>query len=143
MKPKTISCESTSVILADSVRESWRSLPTDTGQLHVDIESGHVINADRTHLKYIFKYLFISVLRHADDRVAIRVGTLKDGFVVTADGFVVPVGDPEEKFGSRLPLPDRYLGFELAIVWWIVEAYGWKIKISDGVDGGVEFEIHC
>lgn len=80
----------------------------------------------------------MSMLKHADDKVAIRVGMLKNGFVITGDGVAIPVDDCERKFKSRLRLPDRYLEFELAIVRRIIEASNWEIKILYGV----EFEIH-
>ena len=77
------------------------------------------------------------------DHVAVRLVGLDDdrGFAVEDDGPGIPAEDRERVFERGFSTNDGGTGFGLAIVLRIVDAHGWRVRVSESAAGGARFEV--
>ncbi|ALG81203.1 PAS domain S-box protein [Halanaeroarchaeum sulfurireducens] len=80
-------------------------------------------------------------VEHGGTDVTVTVGSLPDGFYVEDDGPGIPDEHREDVFEPGYSEDEEGTGFGLAIVQQIVEAHDWRIRVTDGEDGGARFEI--
>ena len=130
--------ETESVSLGPTAEKSWQN--ADTGGAHLDIVDDPTIRADPQRLRSILENLFRNAAEHAGD-VAVRVGSVDDGFYVEDDGPGIPEADRDDIFGAGYSTADESSGFGLTIVQEIAAAHGWAVRITDGAGGGARFEF--
>lgn len=99
------------------------------------------ILADRSRLRQLLENLFRNAVEHGGDDVTVTVGELDHGFYVEDDGPGIPEEDREEVFETGYSTSDEGTGLGLCIVKEIIEAHDWEIRVIEGTDGGVRFEI--
>jgi signal transduction histidine kinase len=63
------------------------------------------------------------------------------GFYLEDDGPGIPEAECDAVFESGYSTAEDGTGFGLTIVEEIVEGHGWSIRLTEGTDGGVRFEI--
>ena len=78
---------------------------------------------------------------HTDDSATVRVGPLSNGFYIEDDGPGIPPEKRDEVLVSGVTTSKDGTGFGLAIVTQIVKAHSWTVSITDGSDGGAQFEF--
>ena len=130
--------ETESVSLGATAEKSWQN--ADTGGAHLDIVDDSTIRADPQRLRSILENLFRNAAEHAGD-VAVRVGSVDDGFYVEDDGPGIPEADRDDIFGAGYSTADESSGFGLTIVQEIAAAHGWAVRITDAAGGGARFEF--
>ena len=130
--------ETESVSLGATAEKSWQN--ADTGGAHLDIVDDSTIRADPQRLRSILENLFRNAAEHAGD-VAVRVGSVDDGFYVEDDGPGIPEADRDDIFGAGYSTADESSGFGLTIVQEIAAAHGWAVRITDAGGGGARFEF--
>jgi signal transduction histidine kinase len=74
---------------------------------------------------------------------AVRLVGLDDdrGFAVEDDGPGIPAEDRERVFERGFSTNHDGTGFGLAIVRRIVDAHGWRVRVSESAAGGARFEV--
>ena len=75
--------------------------------------------------------------------VTITIGELDDGtgFYVEDDGPGIPEADRERIFEGGYSTSDSGTGFGLRIVERIADAHGWRVRATEGTEGGARFEF--
>jgi signal transduction histidine kinase len=139
--------------LGDLVTEVWETLETDDAELECHVD-GTTIEGDPARLFQVFENLLGNALAHNDTPLTVRVGLidgngdLADGDAATPrgvfledDGRGIPGDEREEIFEHGYTTGRDGNGYGLSIVRHIVEAHGWKIRATEGTDGGARFEI--
>ena len=133
-----------------------RNLATAEATLSVRID--RTVVADRDRLRQLLENLLRNSVEHsstgggsdsekttADGRsgVAITIGELDDGtgFYVEDDGPGIPESDRERVFEGGYSTSDAGTGFGLRIVEQIADAHGWRVRVTEGTDGGARFEF--
>jgi len=119
--------------------DAWSNV--DTKSAAIDVESTREIQADRGRLLQIFENLFRNAIDHGREDVSIRVGDIEDGFFVEDDGPGIPEAERNNVLEKGYTTADDGTGFGLSIVQTAVQAHGWDIEITEGMDGGARFEI--
>ncbi|QAU14155.1 PAS domain S-box protein [Halorubrum sp. BOL3-1] len=127
------------VAVAELAEDCWNTVETGNAEIAVDI--GSIVEANRSRLRQLFENLFRNSVEHGGENITVEVGSLPDGFYVADTGPGIPVEKREDVFEEGYSESQDGTGFGLAIVKQIVEAYGWKIRITDGQEGGARFEI--
>jgi len=136
--------------------DCWSTVGTENATL----ETGAMrpIMADRDRLRQLLENLFRNSVEHgstgsrteADDSVehgdtdvTITVGELDDGagFYVADDGSGIPEDDLETVFENGYSTGQGGTGLGLAIIDGIAEAHGWRVRATNGENGGARFEI--
>lgn len=139
------------VDLAPVVSESWDEVELDG--LTLDVESSATVTVDRERLKQVFKNVFRNTHSHNDGGVTVTVGMIDsmavstrgsstgryDGFYIEDDGAGVPVDRPGEVFESEYTTGGS--GWGLMMVKDIVEAHGWRVRMTESDDGGTRIEV--
>lgn len=113
-----------------------------------------VIRADWSRLMELFENLIQNMIANNDQEITIRVGEITEmytatrapttdasGFYVETDGHGIPDVDHEKVFQPADVTRIDETGFKLSIVKQIAEAHGWKVTLTESVDGGVRFEF--
>ncbi|WP_338906455.1 PAS domain S-box protein [Salinibaculum marinum] len=131
--------ETEPVALRAVANQAWTNVTTKSASL--EVESSVQIDADRSRLIQVFENLYRNAIEHGGDGVTIRVGSLDDGFYIEDTGPGIPEDERDDVFESGYTTNQDGTGFGLAIVKRIVEAHGWKIKVTEGTDGGARFEV--
>ena len=127
-------------VTIQTVAESaWWNVRTDTATLSVD--SDRTLVADRSRLLQIFENLFRNAIEHGGANVAIRVGSLPNGFYVEDDGSGIPEEHRDTVFDAGHTTSADGTGFGLAIVRQIANAHGWSVTATGAVTGGARFEF--
>jgi len=129
----------TAVDLAELVESCWRNIETGSTELLTEIDS--TVTADRRRLRQLLENLLANSVEHGDGTVTVTVGTLSNGFYVEDDGPGIPEDNRDDVFEAGYSTAEEGTGFGLSIVKQIVDAHGWDIRVTDGTDGGVRFEI--
>ena len=80
-------------------------------------------------------------LVHCDPAVTVRVGGLEDGFYVGDDGPGIPAEQREAVFERGYSTDREGTGFGLSIVAEIVDAHGWRVRVTESAAGGARFEV--
>ena len=133
------------VDLRDAVESAW-TIVADVND-RVDLvaldENADLptIEADYNRLCQLLENLFRNSIDHGGEDLTITVGTVDDGFYIEDDGPGIPEQDREQVFEAGYSTSPDGTGLGLRIVEQIVEAHDWKIRITDGTDGGARFEI--
>jgi PAS domain S-box-containing protein len=132
----------------------WQNV--ETGEATLTVETDQVIRADESRLQQVFENLVRNAVEHGstsgrtnaddtgehgDDPVGITIGELGDGFYFEDDGVGIGPSEQEVVFEAGYSTDEKGTGFGLSIVEEIIEAHGWTITATDGIDGGVRFEI--
>lgn len=131
--------EVTPVSLPELAEASWQNVETGTATLAV--ETDRTVRADRGRLAQLFENLFRNSVEHGATDVTVTVGDFDNGFSVADDG---PGFGPDERdraFDSGYSTTQDGTGFGLSIVREIVDAHDWDVRITDGPDGGAQFEV--
>jgi PAS domain S-box-containing protein len=129
-----------SVNLTDLAGKCWANVDTD--EATIEIVDEMTFQADSDRLRHVFENLFRNAVEHGAADVTVRVGSRNDGGIyVEDDGPGIPVADREEVLEPGHSSAHGGTGFGLTIVKRVVEAHGWELSITDGVDGGARFEI--
>lgn len=139
MREGQLTNEITDVDLADISQSCWETLETDDGSL-VSGE-GERIQADEHALTRLLENLFRNAIEHGGEDVAVRVGTLPDGFYVEDDGAGIPAEDRDDVFEPGVTTKTDGTGLGLVSVRQIALAHGWGVTVTEGSDGGARFEF--
>jgi len=146
--------EVTAVSLQELVEESWQNVETGTATLAVG--TGRAIRANPGRLAQLFENLFRNSVEHGSTSsrtesgdgvehssadVTVTVGDLDDGFYVADDGPGFDSDERDRAFDSGYSTTEDGTGFGLSIVREIVDAHDWDVRITDGPDGGAQFEV--
>ena len=105
------------------------------------VDADRTIRADGGRLSRAFENLYRNAVEHGGPDVTITVGTLTDGFYVADDGPGIPPERRDEVFEIGFSTTRGGTGFGLTIVREIVDAHGWRIDVTSGVDGGARSEL--
>ena len=128
-----------SVSLATVARDAWQFVDTGAGTLDIDTDA--VLEADPDRLQQAFENFFRNATEHGGDTVAVRIGTMPNGFYVEDDGPGIPPDDRERVFAPGFTTHEAGTGFGLSIVEEIVRAHEWEIAVTNGPSGGARFEV--
>ena len=132
--------ETRSVSLTDVAGKCWATV--DTRDATIEIVDEMTFQGDADRLRHVFENLFRNAVEHGGSDVTVRVGGNGErGFYVEDDGQGVPADQREDVFEPGYSSASDGTGFGLTIVNRIVEAHGWEVSVSDGIDGGARFEF--
>jgi signal transduction histidine kinase len=140
------------VALADTAREAWTNSSVGESEFRSSIPVGTRVRADRTRLLHAFENLFSNAAEHNDPPPTVHVGLMEDpelssdegretGFFVEDDGEGIPEEERADVFEDGYTTRENGTGFGLSIVEEVVRAHGWKVRVTEGDDGGARFEI--
>jgi signal transduction histidine kinase len=129
------------VMLSTLANRCWGVVDTKNASLTVDTDQ--TILADEGRLQQLFENLFRNAIEHGGDDVAIHVGALSEagGFYIEDDGPGIPQDKREDVLESGFTTNQHGTGFGLSIVSEIVDAHGWRIRVTESESGGARFEI--
>lgn len=127
--------------LSELVTECWSFVATEEATLEAETEVA--IKGDWSRLQQLFENLFRNAIEHGGSDVTIRVGDLEDGsrVYVEDDGSGISLEDRNRVFDDGYSTDEKGIGLGLTIVQQTVDAHGWEISVTEGVDGGARFEI--
>jgi PAS domain S-box-containing protein len=132
--------ETESVRLTDLVGQCWGVVDTDEATLEIADEL--VFDGDHDRLQHVFENLFRNAVEHGGPDVTVRVGCVDtDTIYVEDDGPGIPVDRRDDVFEPGHSSTSGGTGFGLTIVKRIVEAHGWTVSVTEGLDGGARFEF--
>lgn len=117
----------------------WQNVETKAATL--TIEADQRLLADESQCQRILENLMRNAAEHGGDAVTVTIGTLEDGFYVEDDGRGLPHDAPETLLEDGFSTKEGGTGLGLSIVREIVESHEWQLRIQEGDDGGVRFEI--
>lgn len=118
---------------------AWEMVDTEAASLHI-VDTCNLM-ADRSMLMQLFENVFRNAVEHGSRSANVHVGTMEGGFYVEDDGSGVPRAEREKVFDLQYTMSDDGTGLGLAIVKQIVDAHGWNIAVTDGIQNGARFEI--
>ncbi|KDS90383.2 histidine kinase [Halorubrum saccharovorum] len=125
------------VRLPDVLKTCWGNVATANAAIAIDIDQ--TIRADRSRLRQLLENLIRNSVEHGGENVT--VGRLNDGFYFEDDGPGIPAEDRTGVFDTGYSTSEEGTGLGLNIVKQVAEAHGWRIRVTDGTDGGARFEI--
>jgi PAS domain S-box-containing protein len=125
--------------LAEVVEACWQTV--ETGEAVVNIDVDRRVKTDPNRLAQLLENLFRNAVEHNSGEVTITVGKLEDGFYVEDDGTGIPEDERNNVFNTGYSTTRDGTGFGLSIVEEVVDAHGWDIRATDGVNGGARFEV--
>lgn len=130
------------VTVAAVAQKAWRTIDHGEATLEITLDDS-AVEADPGRLRQVFENLFHNAVAHGGETVSVQVGTLDsdDGFYVDDNGAGIPPEERDDIFDHGYTQSCDGTGFGLAIVEEIVAAHGWQIRVTEGRDGGVRFEI--
>lgn len=131
--------ETETVSLQSLVDMSWSNV--DVGKARLVNETALTVEADPDRLRQLFENLFRNAVDHAGEDVTVTIGDHETGFFVEDDGPGIDAQRREAVFRSGYSTKEHGTGFGLSIVREIVDAHGWRIRATEGQDGGTRFEI--
>ncbi|AXG06095.1 PAS domain S-box protein [Haloplanus rubicundus] len=133
-------CETESISLTDLVGKCWATVDTDDATIEIIDEM--TFQGDPNRLRHVFENLFRNAVEHGGSDVTVRVGCHDErGIYVEDNGPGIPVEKRDEVFEPGHSSAQGGTGFGLTIVKRIVEAHGWELSVTDGTDGGAQFEF--
>ena len=128
------------------VREAWATVDTDRATLA--IHGGVVVRADEEYLRHVFENLIVNAIDHGrptdaavQSTLTIGVGPLDDGFYVEDDGVGIPPEERDSVLDHGYTTASEGTGLGMSIVQTVVEAHGWKIRVTESESGGARFEV--
>jgi PAS domain S-box-containing protein len=113
----------------------------DLQGVEVQVVVDRVVYADEGRLQQVFENLFRNAVEHGGRNASVVVGPLDDGFYVEDDGPGIPAERQACVFESGFSTTEDGTGLGLAIVEEVVDAHGWNVCVTSGIDGGARFEI--
>ena len=128
-----------SLRLEEVAQACWATVDTEQATLHVS--SDRRVEADKGRLRQLLENLFRNAVEHGGSDVAVRVGSLDDGFFVEDDGEGIPAEDRERVLEEGYSSSTDGTGLGLSIVNTVAEAHGWSVAIGEGREGGARFEV--
>ncbi|WP_459877679.1 PAS domain-containing protein [Halorubrum gandharaense] len=131
--------ETESVELREIIEKSWENVMTAEAVLTADLDCE--VRADRSRLQQLLENLLRNAVEHGGADVTVTVGRLENGFYVEDDGPGIPEGDHDDVFEAGYSTAEGGTGFGLNIVKQVAEAHDWKVRVTDGAEGGARFEI--
>ena len=132
--------ETRAISLTDLVGKCWSQV--DTRDAAIEIADEMSFQGDPDRLRHVFENLFRNAIEHGGDDVLVRVGRHGEhGRYVEDDGSGIPANTQDTVFDPGHSSVSDGTGFGLTIVKRIVEAHGWEVAVSDGVDSGARFEF--
>lgn len=132
--------ETEAISVASVVDTARHSVDSDTVTVEASSDLGMIVG-HRSSVRTLIENLFRNAVEHGDSDVMIRVEMLDDGFAVEDDGPGISEDVREAVFEPGYTTKDDGTGYGLNIVKKIVDAHGWEIAVTSGVDGGARFEI--
>ncbi|MEF8838297.1 MAG: PAS domain S-box protein [Haloarculaceae archaeon] len=131
--------ETEPVVLSAIARQAWGQVESEDATLSVehDVEVG----ANRGRFTRLLENLFRNSVQHVGDDVAIRVGSIPEGFYLEDDGPGIPEATRSKVFEHGYTTSKSGTGLGLNIVQDIAAAHDWTVEITDGTDGGSRFEF--
>lgn len=127
------------VALDTLVEECWTNLATVDQT--IDIALDRTVRADRSRVQQLLENLLRNAVEHGGEDVTVTIGALDDGFYVEDDGPGIPPEHRGQVFETGYSTATEGTGFGLSIVQQVVDAHGWEIHVTDGLDAGTRFEI--
>ncbi|MFB6295331.1 MAG: PAS domain S-box protein [Halobacteriales archaeon] len=127
------------VDLGALVENCWLNVDTSGATIVSDLDL--TIQADRSRLQQLLENLFRNAIEHGGEGVTVTVGDLDGGFYLEDDGPGIPEDERGEVFDPGHSTSEDGTGFGLSIVEGVVDAHGWEIRLTEGVEGGARFEI--
>lgn len=121
------------------VEDCWTNLATKDATIDIDID--RTVRADRSRLQQLLENLLRNAIDHGGEDVTVTIGSLDDGFYVEDDGPGIPPEHREQVFETGFSTATDGTGFGLSIVQQVVDAHGWGIHVTGGLDGGARFKI--
>lgn len=131
--------ETEQVRVSNVVEGCWEHVAT--GDATIAIETDRTVRADRSRLRQLFENLIRNSAEHGGESVSVTVGRLDDGFYFEDDGPGIPAEDRERVFEMGHSSSHDGTGLGLSIVKRVAEAHGWRVRVTDGADGGARFEV--
>ncbi|WP_256301939.1 PAS domain S-box protein [Haloarchaeobius salinus] len=132
--------EKRTVSLTDLVGKCWATV--DTRDATIEIVDEMTFQGDPERLRHVFENLFRNAIEHGGPDVTVRVGRhAEQGIYVEDDGPGIPVDERDDVFAPGHSSASGGTGFGLTIVKRILEAHGWGVTVSDGIEGGARFEF--
>jgi len=131
--------ETERIDLAELVESCWHNVDTDDARVRITVDSP--VRADRSRLSQLLENLLRNAVDHGDGSPVITIGELDDGFFVEDDGPGVPASEREDVFDPGYSTSQSGTGFGLSIVEQVASAHGWRVRVTEGSDGGARFEI--
>ena len=128
-----------SVALADTAKQSWQTVGTDSAELNT--ETTQQVQADSSRLQQLFENLYRNAVEHGGGDVTIHVGETDDGFYVADTGPGIPESERSEVFQAGYSTNEDGTGFGLRIVEQIAHAHGWTVTVTESEQGGARFEF--
>lgn len=133
------------VVVQEAIDAAW-DIVADREE-HADLQyaddalSTATIEADDDRFRQLVENLFSNAIEHVGEDVTVTVGAVENGFYVEDDGPGIPEDRRDEVFTAGYSTSEEGTGFGLSIVKQIVEAHGWKIRVTEGAQSGARFEI--
>jgi PAS domain S-box-containing protein len=127
------------VRLSAVVRNAWADIETDRASLEITGEQ--TVTADRSYVRQLVENVLTNAVRHAGPDATVTVGALDDGFYIEDTGPGIPEDEHEEIFEVGYSAANGGTGFGLRIVEQIAAAHDWKVRVTEGTDGGARFEF--
>ncbi|MEF8777455.1 MAG: ATP-binding protein [Natronomonas sp.] len=142
------------VALESLLESCWANVETGEATFVADID--RTVRADESRLKQLFENPIRNsvehgstgsrsqtgdAIEHGGEDVTIRLGSVPGGFYFEDDGSGVSEKDRKSIFDVGYSTTPDGTGFGLSIVEQIVTAHDWRIRATDGRDGGLRFEI--
>lgn len=85
--------------------------------------------------------LFTNAIEHGGSTITVRVEPMEGGFAIEDDGPGIPADECDRIFEDGYSTSDRGTGLGLTIVAEIVDEHGWNVHVTEGDDGGAQFEF--
>ena len=128
------------VDVAGVATDAVETVDVGTGEVVVDVDC--TVEVERSDLRQVFENCYRNAVEHAGPNPTIRVAGLEDapGFAIEDDGPGIPESERDAVFDRGYSNADG-TGLGLAIVSEIATTYGWRLAVTDGIDGGARFEF--
>jgi signal transduction histidine kinase len=132
-------------------QRAWKNVRTANAELSVPERR---IYADPDRLQQLLENLFRNAVEHGGRDVAVRVETMDSigtttridtelaaGFYVADDGPGIPADERDAVFTDGYTTTEEGTGLGLSAVKEIATAHGWKIRCTESIEGGAQFEF--
>lgn len=140
LRTKEVVSETDATNLVRLGREVWEMVATE--EASIEFSSVPPVVCDSDAVRRMFENLFSNAIEHGGNDVTVRVGRTDDGFYIDDDGSGIPEDQRMNVFMSGFSTKANGSGVGLASVREIVNAHGWEIYVTEGVEGGARFEIN-
>lgn len=131
------------ISIAVVAADAWDAITTDTVDGDLIVETEQTVQADSTHLRYLFRQLFRNSLEHGGSGVTVRVGDVdnRNGFYIEDNGPGIPQDAREDVLEAGFTTKADGQGLGLTFVAQLAEAYDWQWTITESAAAGARFEF--